>query len=256
MEKTKRAGVKEDVARGYYEFREFRKHKVIAAFSGRRFRMNFVDGERPSLTIASRRLFCRLAGVSFQNLVCLEQVHGANIIRVGKQDAGRGTRSLKDQLSGTDAALTNEPKLVLSVRTADCGPLFFLDPVRRVIGIAHVGWRGAAARLTSKMVQAFRMQFLSRPEDLLVAMGPMIRSCCYQVGSEFQSAFGSLVTQREEGLYFDLAGWIKQELEVSGVKAVSIFDSGFCTSCLNHRFPSYRKEGPNVRPLLSMISFI
>ena len=256
MRKVKRAEVGHEEARGFFLLKQFRKHKVVAAFSGRRFQMNFSPEGSKSVAIAARRLFCRLAGVSFDQLVCMEQVHGANIVRVGTQDAGRGTRDPATQIGGTDALVTDVPHLVLSARTADCAPVFFLDPKRHVIGIAHIGWRGASAKLASKLVQVFRMQFISKPEDLVVALGPTIRPCCYQVGSEFQSAFGSFVAKRPTGLYFDLPGYIIQELVTGGVPIASIYDSTLCTSCLNDRFPSYRKEGTKVRHMLSIISLI
>lgn len=254
LKKKVQTDIREDIARGYYEFKEFKRRGVIAAFSGRRFKTNFCPDCENSLTVASRRLFCRLAGLSFDKLVCLEQVHGANIVRVEKADAGKGSRDPATQFGGTDAAITNVPEIVLSVRTADCSPVFFYDPVKKAIGIAHVGWRGAVARLTSKMIQAFRMQFLSKVEDLIVAIGPTIHSCCYQVGPEFQSPFGSFVTKRKKHFYFDLPGWIRQELTVGGITEASILDSHLCTACLNKRFPSYRKEGSKVRPMMSIIS--
>jgi hypothetical protein len=255
-EKTKRAEIKGDIARQYYELRTFRKHGVVAAFSGRRYGINFLPQKRNSITIASRKLFCRLAGVSFKHLICLEQVHGANIARATEADAGRGSRDLENQLGATDAVITDVPKLVLSIRTADCGPVFIMDPVKRAVGVAHIGWRGAHAGLAGKMVQAFRMQFLSKPEDLQVAFGPMIRPCCYEVGGEFRKPFGDFVGTRNKKLYFDLPSWIRQDLVENGVLPEAIFDSNICTACQNKQFPSYRKEGAEVRPMWSIISLI
>ena len=193
--------------------------------------------------------------VPFEQVVALEQVHGANIIRITEHDAGKGARSDADAVRGSDAALTNAPESVLAIRTADCAPLFFLDPRHRAIGMAHVGWRGASERLASKMVQAFRHQFLSKPSDLIVGFGPMIRSCCYQVGKEFKSVFGSFVTKRADHFYFDLAGWITEELRSEGIDLKQIHDCGFCTSCSNDEFPSYRKEGASARHMWSVLTF-
>ena len=90
----------------------------------------------------------------------------------------------------------------------------------------------------------------------MIAMGPTIHSCCYEVGPEFQNAFGSFVIKRPKALRMDLPGWIKQELVLAGVQAGSIYNSGICTACHNNRFPSYRKEGPDVRPILSVMMLI
>ena len=253
MKVLKRAEL-EEVAEGCYRFKKFSKHAVTAAFSGRRFRMNFSPGGNASLAIAHRKHFCQSLGLAFGNLVYLDQVHGTNIARVGAREAGKGIRSLEDSLRGTDAVLTNVTHVTLSVHTADCAPLFFFDPKKRGIGMAHVGWRGAEKRLASKMVQAFRIQFLSQPEHLMISIGPMIRSCCYQVGPEFQEAFGGFVEKRPGGFYFDLFGWICDDLKSQGISQVQIQDSGICTVCDNKRFPSYRKEGEKVRHMLSVLA--
>lgn len=256
IEKAKRADLRKDPRSGSYSFKIFRKHKTVAAFSTRRFRINFMPAGKDSVTIAHRKLFCRLMQVPFDKLVCLEQVHGANIVRVSEVDSGKGARSNSDAIQGTDSALTNVPGVVLSIRTADCAPVFFLDTKRRAIGMAHIGWRGASEHLTSKIVQALRRQFLSKPEDLLVGIGPTIRSCCYEVGSEFRDVFGGFVAKRGTGFYFDLAGWIYDELSSEGINRIQIHDSLFCTSCSNDLFPSFRKEGAEVRHMWSVLTLI
>lgn len=255
MKVIKRAELKKNVKSGCYSFRAFRKHKAVAIFSSRRFRINFTPGTRESITIAHRKIFCRLNRLELDNFVCLEQVHGANIVRVGESDMGKGVRSNSDAFKGTDAALTNILGVVLAVRSADCAPIYFLDTRKRAIGIAHVGWRGANEKLPSKMIQAFRRQFLSKPEDLIIGFGPMIRSCCYEVGAEFRDVFGSYVFKRDARYIFDLPGWITEDLKSEGIGIEQIYDSQFCTSCMNDEFPSFRKEGAKVRHMWSVLTF-
>lgn len=254
MKTLKRADLEEEIQSGVYRFKVFAKHDVTAAFSGRRFRMNFAPGANRSVVAAHRKHFCELAGVPFERLIWLDQVHGSNIARVDKEDAGRGAKHAETALKGTDAAITHASNLTLSIHTADCAPVFFFDPAKRTIGMAHIGWRGAEQRLASKMVHAFRIQFLTKPENLMVAIGPMIRSCCYEVGPEFRTAFGPSVHHRSHGLFFDLAGWIEAELKSEGVLAERIYDSALCTVCENDRFPSYRKEGSEVRHMMSVLA--
>jgi polyphenol oxidase len=241
---------------GCYQFRIFRKHKAVAVFSTRRFRINFTPETKESVTLAHRKLFCQLANVSFDQLVCLEQVHGAHIIKADREVAGRGARNQAEAVKGSDASITNEPEIALAIRTADCAPLFFMDTRHRAIGMAHVGWRGASERLASKMVQAFQRQFLSKAADLMVGIGPLIRACCYQVGPEFRNVFGSFVGEREKRHYFDLAGWISEELRAEGISERQVYDSHLCTSCLNKEFPSYRREGEKVRHMWSILMLL
>jgi YfiH family protein len=241
---------------GCYQFRIFRKHKAVAVFSTRRFRINFTPETKDSVTRAHRKLFCQLAGIPFEKLVCLEQVHGAHIIKATPQDAGRGAQVHSEAVTGSDASVTDEPGIGLAIRTADCAPLFFMDTRHRAIGMAHVGWRGASERLASKMIQAFQRQFLSKATDLIVGIGPMIRSCCYQVGPEFRDVFGSFVTERDGHNYFDLAGWIFEELRSEGINENQVYDSLMCTSCLKKKFPSYRREGAKVRHMWSVLMLL
>ncbi|MBI4394683.1 MAG: peptidoglycan editing factor PgeF [Candidatus Omnitrophica bacterium] len=256
MKKTKHSAVKKDPKRSYYLFRAFRKYKTIAAFSTRRYRVNFTPEARDSITLAHRKAFCDSIGISLDQVVCLEQVHGGNIVRVGIGDRGKGTRSNSDVIKGTDAALTHEAGVALAIRSADCVPLFLLDRRHRGIGMAHIGWRGASERLASKMVQAFRRQFLSKPDDLIVGIGPAIRSCCYEVGLEFRDVFGPFITKRENRFYFDLVGWVLEELRSEGIERKQVHDSLFCTSCLNAEFPSFRRESAKVRHMWSIISLM
>ena len=254
MKAIKRAELKKNAKSGCYSFKAFAKYKVVALFSSRRFRINFTPGTRESITHAHRKIFCRYNRLELDQFVCLEQVHGANIVRVGEANMGKGVRSDSDACKGTDASLTNIPNVVLAVRSADCAPLFFLDKRKKAIGMAHVGWKGASEKLPSKMIQAFRRQFLSKPEDMIIGFGPMIRPCCYEVGAEFRDVFGQYVFKRDIHYIFDLPGWITEDLKSEGIGIEQIYDSQFCTSCMNDEFPSYRKEGTKVRHMWSVLT--
>lgn len=254
MKVQKRAELKKNTRSGCYSFRAFKKYKAIALFSTRKYRVNFTPETKNALTVAHRRVFCELNGIHFDDLVCLEQVHGANIVRVSENNRGKGARSNEDAFKGTDASMTNHRHVSLAVRTADCAPLFLLDTQKMAIGMAHVGWKGASERLPSKMVQAFRRQFLSKPENIIVGFGPMIRSCCYEVGSEFMNVFGPFVFKRNTSFYFDLPGWIANDLKTEGIGIEQIQDSQFCTFCMNDEFPSFRKESEKVRHMWSVLT--
>jgi polyphenol oxidase len=253
LSRIKHAQLKKDSAKSCFQFQSFQKRKATAAFSTRRFHMNFPEGGHDSVVIAHRKHFCQLVGVPFDKLVCLEQVHGGNIVRLSGADAGRGARSAENMVQASDGVLTDSRDVVLSIRTADCAPLFFVDPVHHAIGMAHVGWRGASERLASKMVQAFRVQFLTKPSDLVVGIGPAIRPCCYEVGTEFKDVFGSFVAKRSKRLFFDLPQWTVDDLIAEGVEPDKIFDSGYCTACMNDKFPSFRREGERVSHMLSVL---
>jgi YfiH family protein len=179
-------------------------------------------------------------------LVQAEQVHGSSAAVVGRGEPSR-------ILAGCDALLTEVPGVALVVRTADCLPVFFADPQRPAVGLAHVGWRGVVGALLVRVVAAFRHAYQSPPEALRVAIGPGIRACCYDVGPEFAQWFGSSVQVRGNRRTCDLVGAAMEQLVRCGVPAQRIVDTGSCTACDTERWFSFRREGESTGRLRSLI---
>jgi len=140
------------------------------------------------------------------------------------------------------------------IRTADCLPIFLLDPQRRAVGIAHAGWRGLAAGLLLRLVTAFRHVYHSRPVELRAAIGPAIRSCCYEVGPEFETRFGSFVQVSSGRRTCDLIGVAIRQLRRAGLTPSRMVDSGQCTFCSSSPWYSIRREGQDTGRLLSFIA--
>lgn len=180
---------------------------------------------------------------------CLEgeQVHGASVAAIER------LRQTAAPIAGCDALLTRLPGLALMVRTADCLPLFFCDPARDVVGIAHAGWRGLAASLPIRVIGALRHVYHSRVDELHVAIGPSIRACCYDVGPEVAAHFGPFVRQHQGRRTCDLIGVAIDQLTRCGVAPERIVDSGRCTSCEVDRWFSLRREGPSTGRLTALI---
>lgn len=178
-------------------------------------------------------------------LILMRQVHGDGIRVVD------GPGAPAEGLPECDGLVTDRPGVALAVRTADCVPLFFLDPVRRVIGAAHAGWRGTAGSIAEKMVATLADRFSSRREDLLVAIGPAIGRCCYQVDAPVFERFSTLPGAgevlrpcRQEGRWMvDLALANGLQIRRAGVLAGNIFSSGLCTACRQDLFFSHRAGG-------------
>ncbi|MGH9394216.1 MAG: polyphenol oxidase family protein [Terriglobales bacterium] len=88
-----------------------------------------------------------------------------------------------------DALFTRRPGPLLAIRTADCCPVLLADTRLRVVAAVHAGWRGTLARIAEKTVGEMRAAHHCRPDDMLAAIGPCIRRCCYQVGGDIQARF-------------------------------------------------------------------
>ena len=91
-----------------------------------------------------------------------------------------------------DALITGDPALFVSVRTADCVPILLADPEHHTVAAVHSGWRGTAAAIVRRAIEAMALQFASDPSHLVAAIGPSIGPCCYEVGPEVVSQFGTL----------------------------------------------------------------
>ncbi len=164
-----------------------------------------------------------------------------------------------------DGLITDEPGLVLSAFFADCVPLYFLDPVRRAIGLSHSGWRGTVKRMGAVTVDAMKREYGSRPEELLCAIGPSICRDCYEVGAdvaeEFEREFAGrkneILTAKGNGKY-QLDLWRANEIVLmeAGVKKERISTTQACTCChcdllFSHRASKGRRG--NLAALLSII---
>ena len=148
--------------------------------------------------------------------------------------------------------MTDHPDLAIAVRTADCLSVFLYDPRHEVIGLVHAGWRGTRQGIAARAVTLMRRQWKSNPEDLLVAFGPAIRSCCYRVGASFLEYFPKETVKRKQGYFFDLPAANKNQLVGSGVKAGDILDCAVCTHCETECF-SYRREGDAAGRMISIM---
>jgi hypothetical protein len=147
-----------------------------------------------------------------------------------------------------DIILTNKPNVTLFMRYADCVPLIYVDPVKKALALAHAGWRGALLRVAAKAVDAMRQHYGSRPEDLLVGIGPAISVKNYEVGTEVvtevQAAFGEggdLLPRYGESTHFDLVAANRRLLEEAGVR--NIEDAELCTFENQQDWFSHRGSG-------------
>ncbi len=118
-------------------------------------------------------------------LVTVRQFHSNLLLRATPADAAR------EPPRRADGLITNEPGLLLAIMVADCVPVLVADRKRRVVAAFHAGWRGTVKRIVETGIGRMRLEFGSRPEDLVAAIGPGIGPCCYAVGEEVISEFDS-----------------------------------------------------------------
>jgi len=145
-----------------------------------------------------------------------------------------------------DAVITKQKGLLIGVQVADCVPILLCDPEKQVVGAVHAGWRGTAQAILKKTIQIFCETFFSNPAKILVAIGPSIRQCCYEVDGEVISAVsratgnGDYYLTRGEKFRLDLAAANQLQAVSMGVDEDNVWISDGCTFCNPEKFFSYR----------------
>lgn len=183
----------------------------------------------------------RVLGCGVDDMAASHQTHTTNIRRMTAEDKGKGILRERDY-QDVDGMITDEPGLVLVTFYADCVPLYFVDPVRRVIGLAHSGWRGTAGRMGERMVEAMREQFGSKPEDICAAIGPSICRDCYEVSEDVAEPFVKMLGSQvavpgaKAGKY-QLDLWLANELILrqAGILPEHLAVTDICT-CHNSEY--------------------
>lgn len=191
-------------------------------------------------------------GVRCEDMVLSQQTHTTNIRIVTDADRGKGITRERDY-TDVDGLVTNVPGICLVTTYADCVPLYFLDPVKRVIALSHSGWRGTVGKIGKKTVAVMQEHFGSDPADILAAVGPSVCMDCYEVSADvtdqFREAFDralwdDLFYGKPDGKY-QLDLWKANELIFleAGIRKDHIAVTNVCTHCNSEILYSHRAMG-------------
>lgn len=208
--------------------------------------LSYTRGDRKEAVDENYRRIADILECKVSDIVCSDQTHTTNIRKVTGEDCGKGVVRDKDY-TDVDGLVTNEEGIVLATFYADCVPLYFLDPIKRVIGLAHSGWRGTVGRIGSKMIAVMTEEYGCKKEDILVAVGPSICRDCYEVSEDvaeqFLKEFGRevLTEGKEPGKYqLDLWKANEQVLLQAGLVENQITVTDICTCCNSELLFSHR----------------
>lgn len=241
--------------------------------------LGFTDWDERDRVTENRSKFVRAIGAKKMRVVTLQQIHSDLIRRVDSM------RPMGDALPG-DAMFTRERGFLLAVQTADCIPVLLADTRRRAVAAIHSGWRGTVRRIAAKTLGRMQMEFGTRPEDVVAAIGPGIGQCCYEVGPDvvrefhsqfpnarewFDGPFDALASGENDpnwlpwltmappghpppppSVQLDLIAANRGILIDAGVPSAGIFSSDYCTSCRSDLFFSYRRERSTGRMLAAI----
>lgn len=242
---------------------------VSRMYGGNALNLGFTSVDSRKAVEQNRALFLQRLGVSSTGktwpLTTLRQIHSDLIHCIDK---------LPSQLLAGDGLITDTPGLLVAVQAADCIPVIVVDKKRHAVGVFHAGWRGTVKRIVEKGVGEMRKHFDSDPRNLVAAIGPGVRSCCYKVGEEVRTIFQAqfaygeslfhevkdsdpvrekypmlFLTARAPGhsdlpvsLFLDLVEANRRQLLDAGVPANNIDNSAACTACHTEMLFSFRAE--------------
>ena len=168
-------------------------------------------------------------------LATVKQIHSDQVL----------VASQPGQLGVADAIISQRPGVTVAIRTADCLPILIVDPKTRSVAAVHAGWRGVVADIASKTVEAMRLKFGCRPQDLEIAIGPGIGACCFEVGPEVAARFRAFFPERNDldgRAKVDLVETVVRQLGRNGVTKGQIDTSDLCSCCKPELFESYRRD--------------
>lgn len=214
-------------------------------------------GDSPEAVEENTKRIARAIGVEKEKMVYTQQTHTTNVAVVSGKDAG-------STLKETDGLVTDSPGICLVTFYADCVPLYFVDPVRRAIGLSHSGWRGTVGKMAAATVEKMKECFGTRPEDIIAAVGPSICQDCYEVSEDvidrFKETFREedwkdLFYKKENGK-FQLDLWKANEINLreAGVLPEHIAVTNVCTCCNPKILFSHRVQGWNRGNLCAFLA--
>lgn len=196
------------------------------------------------------RRFCAATGTDESRVVMTNQVHGVEVRAVDEAEVK------PDLLAPTpfeaDGLTTDRPGITLVIFSADCVPILLFDPVRRVAGACHAGWRGTAGAIARWTVEAMVSRYGCAPEDIRAAIGPAIGPCCFETDADvpqaMETSLGALAAPfiREVGpgrYRVGLRDMNRAILLQAGLSERLIDVSLDCTCCRHDRYWSHRHTG-------------
>ncbi|MDD3149794.1 MAG: peptidoglycan editing factor PgeF [Candidatus Gastranaerophilales bacterium] len=187
--------------------------------------------------LKNRENFCKVLNIPYENLIIPEQKHSSNI---------KILKNKNDDVSNTDGVITNLKNIPIMLLFADCTPIILYS--ENVFGVLHAGWRGTTAEICKKSVEIFKKDFNIEPKSIKAAIGAAIGQCCYPVDIEvyeklratLKTDYGDIFEKNSSKINVNLAKVNFYQLMESGLMDIDIL--GYCTSCNNSLFYSYRKE--------------
>lgn len=227
--------------------------------------LNFKRGDDPDAVLENYRRMAAALNMRVEDMVLSDQTHTTNVRVITEEDRGKGILKPQDY-SDVDGMITNVPGIVLVTSYADCVPLYFVDPVRKAIGLSHSGWKGTVGHIGQKTVWKMHEVYGSEPKDIVAAIGPSICQSCYEVSDDVAEAFRANFTADEAADILLDKGNDKYQLDLwkanwyvltdAGILSEHLSVTDLCTACHPDLLWSHRKTNGQRGGLSAFLSLI
>lgn len=269
-------GIRESLEPGLLRLPSLEQFSVRLAFSTRKggvsarpydtLNLGLSVGDDPAAVHENRRRFFTALGLDPSRIVRVRQVHGNDVLVVDRALAGqaRFPRLLLDDDYLYDAIVTDLAGLGLAISTADCLPIFIVDPRHRAVGAVHAGWRSSVKGVVEHALRTMGGVYGTDPAQCYAALGPGIRGCCYEVDQPVMTAVhrackewqACVAPAGRDRWMLDLARLNIALLHGGGLSPDRIIDTGLCTACRSDLFYSYRAEKLKTGRMMSLIALL
>tara|TARA_Y100001970_G_scaffold150350_1_gene184346 strand:- start:603 stop:1295 length:693 start_codon:yes stop_codon:yes gene_type:complete len=183
---------------------------------------------------------CKKISCNKNKLVLLNQIHSNKVLFINK---------IPKKKPIGDALITSKKKIALGILTADCAPIFILDPKLNIVAAIHSGWKGAYKKIIYKTIDLLKKKGCN-VHDLIVVVGPCISKYKYEVKNDFLKKFTNQNKKnirffkfRKKKIFFSLNEYIKNQLKDIGVKNIEIINKD--TYLRKNNFFSHRRSLKN-----------
>ena len=201
--------------------------------------LSYTRGDDKAAVDENFRRIGEVLGLPSEHFVLSDQTHTTNVKIVTKEDLGKGVTCPKDY-TDIDGLITNESGIILGTFYADCVPLYFYDPVKKVIALSHSGWRGTVAGMGRVTIEKMHAEFGCNPKDIRVCVGPSICQDCYEVSEDVAEEFAKAFPDKENEILlakanqkYQLDLWKANEILLldAGIKKEHLQITDICTCC-------------------------
>jgi len=209
------------------------------------FNLSFNVGDNPQIVQENREKFFDSLGLKSSQIAFQKQIHSDVIKFVDKTGS----------VGESDALITNKTNIGLAISVADCTSIFIYDKENKIIAAVHSGWRGTVKKILKKVLSNLSFHYKSKPENLIVFIGPSISQKNYEVGKDVAVLFDQkYLTVENQRLYLDVTSVNKDFLLDFGVPEENIEISNLCTYEEKELLHSFRRDKDKSGRMIGIIA--